>query len=197
MSLTQKSNKMKHILLFFALIFSQNYFAQEYPLDYKGDVPHGAYYKDLNGELNKYVGLWKGIWNGKTIYLELKKVKYKVGESSNYIFRDKILGERKVIASNGNIEVDRITNFDYLYPEILGININLKTPNIKRFYFYPKNMCNKFASLDVMSISSTQMVLHFEYQPSFVDPNCQHNAYVDQTGDFPINFPKDVTLTKQ
>lgn len=188
---------MKHIVLFIALFFSNFYFSQEYPLDYKGDVPDGAYYKDINGELDKYVGLWKGNWNGKTIYIELKKVKYKIGNNSDYIFRDKILGERKVITASGQVEIDRISNFDYLFPEILGVNINLKTPNIKRFYFYPKHMCNKFASLDITSISSTQMTLHFEYEPSIYDENCQHNSYVDQTGDFPMNFPKDITLIKQ
>ncbi|MDR2206697.1 MAG: hypothetical protein LBE36_11160 [Flavobacteriaceae bacterium] len=44
--------------------------AQEYPLDYKDNVPNGAYYKDFNGEMNKYIGLWKGTWDGKTVYLE-------------------------------------------------------------------------------------------------------------------------------
>lgn len=58
-------------------------------------------------------------------------------------------------------------------------------------------MCGKRATLDIVSFTSNQMTLHFEYEPSFVDPNCQHNAYVDQYGDFPVNFPKDIVLTKQ
>jgi hypothetical protein len=58
-------------------------------------------------------------------------------------------------------------------------------------------MCNKRATLDITSFTGTSMTLHFEYLPSFIDPNCIHNSYVDQYGDFPINFPKDITLTKQ
>lgn len=44
---------------------------------------------------------------------------------------------------------------------------------------------------------TTEMTLHFEYLPSIYDENCQYNAYVQQHNDFPINFPKDIILTKQ
>ncbi|MDR6129187.1 hypothetical protein QE442_000073 [Chryseobacterium sp. SORGH_AS1175] len=53
------------------------------------------------------------------------------------------------------------------------------------------------ATLDITNFTGSQMTLHLEYLPSFVDSNCQHNAYVNQYGDFPINFPKDIVLTKQ
>ncbi len=203
-----KKYKMKNkFLLLISILLVQFYSSQEYPLDYKNDVPNGAYYKDLNNELDKYVGLWKGNWNGKTVYLELKKLKYKLGDSSDYVYKDMILGERKIINSSGNVEIDRISNFDFLHPEFMGININLKNPNIKRLYFYLKNMCGKRATLDITDFNNLidintgqlvpQMTLHFEYLPSIYDENCIHNTYVDQHGDFPINFPKDIVLTKQ
>ncbi len=44
------------------VVLSQFCLSQEYPLDYKEDVPNGAYYKDLNNELNKYVGVWNTIF---------------------------------------------------------------------------------------------------------------------------------------
>ncbi|MDR4954389.1 hypothetical protein REB14_19585 [Chryseobacterium sp. ES2] len=186
-------NRLSILLVFITISCN----AQIYPLNYKEDVPNGAYYKDLDGELDKYVGMWKGVWNGKTLYLDLRKNKYKLGDNSNYIYKDMILGERKVINSSGNIEIDRILNFDYVHPEFDGIGFNLKNGNIKRLYFYPKNMCRKTATLDITNFTGNQMTLHFEYLPSIIDPNCQHNAYVDQYGDFPINFPKDIVLTKQ
>jgi len=188
---------MKQILLILLPFLTILCKAQIYPLNHKEEVPNGAYYKDLNGELDKYIGLWKGTWNGKTLYLDLRKNKYKLGNDSNYIYRDMILGERKIINSNGNIEIDRISNFDYQHPEFDGIGFNLKNVNIKRLYFYPKNMCRKTATLDITNFTGNQMTLHFEYLPSIIDTNCQHNAYVDQYGDFPINFPKDIVLTKQ
>jgi len=187
---------MKHIFLILLSIITISCNAQIYPLNYKEDVPDGAYYKDLDNELDKYVGLWKGTWNGKTLFLELKKIKeYSNGDHPYY--KDRILGERKVVASNGTIEIDRISNFGSDGTELWGIGFNLKNGNIKRLYFSPRNMCRKRATLDITSFIGNQMTLHFEYEPSFVDPNCQHNAYVDQYGDFPINFPKDIVLTKQ
>ena len=184
---------MKQILLILISIITISCNAQIYPLNYKDDVPNGAYYKDLDGELNKYVGVWKGTWNNKTLYIDLRKVKYKLGD----IYRDMILGERKIISSNGMVEIDRISNFGSDGTEFNGIGFNLKNGNIKRLYFNPRNMCRKMATLDITSFTGNQMTLHFEYLPSAIDPNCQHNAYVDQYGDYPINFPKDIILTKQ
>ncbi|WP_051289127.1 DUF6705 family protein [Chryseobacterium daeguense] len=85
-------------------------------MDYKDDVPNGAYYKDLNNELDKYVGLWKGNWNGKTVYLELKKVKT-FSSGNNSYYRDRILGERKIISATGSVEIDR---FQILIIKILN-----------------------------------------------------------------------------
>lgn len=187
---------MKKIILLIVTILSQLLYSQEYPLDYKEDVPNGAYYKDINGELNKYIGLWKGSWNGKTVYLELRKIKT-FNSGSNSYYKDRIYGERKIIASNGAVEIDRISNFDLLNPEFWGMSTNLKNGNIKRMYFYPKNMCRLQASLDIMSFTGTQMTLHMEYLPNFKDETCQHNAYIAQYDDWPINFPKDITLIKQ
>ncbi|MDR6371166.1 hypothetical protein J2795_001788 [Chryseobacterium bernardetii] len=76
---------MKHRLSILLVFITISCNAQIYPLNYKEDVPNGAYYKDLDGELDKYVGMWKGIWNGKTLYLDLRKNKYKLGDNSNYI----------------------------------------------------------------------------------------------------------------
>lgn len=192
---------MKKILLaitFLSIIISCN--AQIYPLNTSpSDIPNNAYIKDTNNELDKYVGTWKGIWNGKTLFLELKKIKTysSIPNDIHPYYKDRILGERKVVGSNGIVEIDRITNFDIQSPEFSGIGQSLKNGNWKRLYFYPKNMCRKTATLDITSFTGSQMTLHFEYLPSIIDPNCQHNAYVDQYGDFPINFPKDITLIKQ
>ncbi|MDQ1097465.1 MULTISPECIES: DUF6705 family protein [Chryseobacterium] len=190
---------MKNIILIILSIITFSCNAQIYPLNTSpGDIPDNAYIKDINNELDQYVGLWKGTWEGKTLYLELKKVKTSsISGSTHPYYKDRILGERKVIASNGTVEIDRITNFDTQSPEFSGISKSLKNGNWKRITFYPKDMCKKMATLDITNFTGSQMTLHLEYLPSFVDSNCQHNAYVNQYGDFPINFPKDIVLTKQ
>lgn len=187
----------KIFLIITSIVLSTLYKGQEYPLNTNiDDIPKNAYLKDTNNELDKYVGVWKGQWDGKTLYLDLRKLKYYYKGNYPY-YMDKIFGERKIIDANGNVEIDRISNFDVKSPEFRGIFGSLKNGNWKRIYFYPKDMCNKSASLDITSFTDTQMTLHFEYEPSILDSNCKHNAYVDQYGVFPVNFPNDITLTKQ
>lgn len=191
---------MKNILLIFCLLSINLVSCQIYPLNTSaGDIPDNAYIKDTNNELNKFVGLWKGNWNGKTIYLELRKVKTysSIPGGTHPYYKDRILGERKIINANGVVEIDRIANFGADGAEFSGMSKSIKPSGRDRLLFSPKNMCRKMATLDITSLTSTQMTLHFEYLPSAIDENCIHNAYVEQYGDFPINFPKDIILTKQ
>jgi len=191
---------MKNILSIVIIFISQLLFSQEYPLNTSpSDIPDNAYIKDMNNELNKFVGLWKGNWNGKTVYLELRKVKdySSIPGDTHPYYIDEIQGERKIIDSNGNVEIDRISNFGSDGTEFWGMSKSIKPPGRDRLTFSPRNMCRKMATLDIINLTATQMTLHFEYEPSFIDENCEHNTYVDQYGDFPMNFPKDITLTKQ
>lgn len=104
-------------------------------------------------------------------------------------------------------EIDRISNFNYDSAEFYGMFISLRYAGEKRFLFFPKNMCRVHASLDITSFDTLlvagssqptqKMTLHMEYEPNYHDPNCPHNAYVAQHDDWPVNFPKDIVLTKQ
>lgn len=202
-----KKNNMKNkILTIISVLLLQSAFGQKYPLDYKDDVPDGAYYKDTNNELDKYVGLWKGSWMGKTLYLDLRKVKTCNPGTPSY-YKDRIVGERKIISSSGTVEIDRISNFSNDDSEFWGMNTNLKNGTQKMLTFAPKNRCHKMADLIITGFNNSvdlntgqltpQMTLHLEYQPSIYNEDCIHNNDVLVNGDFPINFPKDITLIKQ
>lgn len=201
---------MRKIIYLVILLISFNGLAQEYPLNYKEDVPDGAYYKDINGDLDKYLGLWKGEWNGKTLYLELKKVKT---FSSGYpaYYKDRILGERKIIDANGNIEIDRISNFNYQHPEFRGFGLFGTYNGVvyeSTLTFYPKNMCEMHTTLIITKLENlltinnpnitTQMTLHWDGKMrGGLMQDCVHDAYAQQHGEYPVNFPKDIVLTKQ
>lgn len=178
----------------------QSCFSQEYPLNTSpGDIPNNAYIKDINGELNKYIGVWKGNWNGKTVYLELKKVKTysSIPGDTHPYYKDRILGERKIIAQNGQVEIDRITNFDYSSAEFSGVSVNPGNPLQKRISFYPKNMCGIHSELNITNFTGTTMTLHMVAIGGIKTANCSHDAYLQQYGEYPLNFPKDIILTKQ
>lgn len=87
---------MKQIFLILLSVIAISCNAQIYPLNTSLDnIPNDAYLKDTNNELDKYVGLWKGSWNGKTLYLELRKVKYYYSET-NHIMKTKFLVKEKL-----------------------------------------------------------------------------------------------------
>ncbi|MFP3835637.1 DUF6705 family protein, partial [Chryseobacterium sp. SIMBA_028] len=146
------------------LIFAQQVFPLNTP---KIDTPNEAYYKDLDGELNQYVGTWKGNWEGKTLFLELRKVKKKYPLSDGNYFTDKIVGERKIISPNGMVEVDRITNFDEKSSEFEGMFGQKKDFSQKFLLFQPDNMCNKTANVNInfTNAQKTEMKLSLKLNP--------------------------------
>lgn len=192
---------MKNIFLIVTILFSCLFSSQQiFPLNSNvSNAPRGSYFKDLDGELDPYVGLWKGMWEGKTLYIEFRKIKYYLGTTStNGIYQDRILGERKVIEANGTVSIDRISNFDNQNAQFDGINFKFSNPSQKQIYFVT-DICGKTADLDVtfLDAAKTQMSLHLIYRPSYIDETCPHYNSVMQGNDYPINFPKDIVLTKQ
>lgn len=193
---------MKNIILIATILVNSLLFSQQiYPLNTSAaNLPNGSYLKDLNGELNSYVGFWKGMWEGKTLYIEFRKIKYYLGTTpTNGIYKDKILGERKVIEANGTVSIDRISNFDNnQYHEFSGILPKYTNPLQEQIYFVT-GICGKTADLDVafLNAAKTHMSLHLIYRPSYIDETCPYYNSIMQGNDYPINFPKDIVLTKQ
>ncbi|MDQ0783446.1 DUF6705 family protein [Chryseobacterium sp. W4I1] len=194
---------MKKISIILLILSINLIFAQQiFPLNGSMvDRPNAAYYKDLDGELNQYVGTWKGTWEGKTLYLDLRKIKKRrTASDGSYYDIDKILGERKIISSSGSTEIDRITNFDENSPEFNGIFGQYKNFAQKYLLFQPKNMCNATANVNItfIDVQKTQINLHYEHNPSGINESCQYyNQIMVQGQEWPFNFPKDIVLTKQ
>lgn len=64
----------RQLLLLFCLILTKRYEAQVLPIDtYLGNIPAGAYLKDSNNDLNKFVGTYSAIYMGNTITIALTK----------------------------------------------------------------------------------------------------------------------------
>ncbi|MCQ9636119.1 hypothetical protein MP478_12545 [Chryseobacterium sp. WG14] len=194
---------MKKIILILLLSCINKINAQQiFPLNTpKINIPNGAYYKDLDGELDPYIGIWKGTWDGKTLYLQLKKVKDRsVANDGTYYESDQIMGERKVIAANGTVEIDHISNFNQNSPEFYGIFGQYNNFVQKYLLFQPKNMCNSRGNVDINFIGNQkeQIKLHYKLMPMHISKGCE-NSNQQYQNDMPINlnFPKDIVLTKQ
>lgn len=194
---------MKKIVIILLLACVNSVFAQlVFPLNMpKIDTPNEAYYKDLDGELNQYVGTWKGNWEGKTLFLELRKVKKRhTAGDGTYFDVDAILGGRKIISPSGIVEVDQITNFDENLSEFYGMFGQKKNFSQKFLLFQPKDMCNKTANVNInfTNAQKTEMQLSLKLNPNGVLTSCQYyNLIIVEGKSWPINFPKEIILTKQ
>ncbi|OSY87008.1 hypothetical protein WH52_13150 [Tenacibaculum holothuriorum] len=97
------------------------------------NTPNGAYYKDLNNELDKFVGTWKFTDGNKELIIELGKIE-QLQISNNY--RDYLRGEYSYIENNSTLV------------NTLPLNLNEKA-NLGGSYIYPPNRvpkCNSCSS---------------------------------------------------
>ncbi|MBV8326381.1 DUF6705 family protein [Chryseobacterium sp.] len=105
---------MKNLIL--TLIFITIFFsckAQEVlPLkSYSMDLPHNAYLKDLNHELDPYIGSYKANFEGNEITIFITKKEKKVENRTNKtFFRDALIVKYVIKNSSGTILQDTTNN---------------------------------------------------------------------------------------
>lgn len=87
------------ILLIFILI-NCNAQQQILSINTKGWPIEGAYYKDLDSELNAYEGTYVGTFENKTFIITFSK--YKDYNSMGNYYEDRIIGKYRMLDSNGN-----------------------------------------------------------------------------------------------
>lgn len=109
----KKMKKMKMIIGCVALItFSckAQIIPVEEDINYRNsetEFPEGAYIKDVNNLLDKYVGTWIGAYDNKTF--EFRIIEY-IDEDYSFISKkDKLLLRYKITNSNGSVIEDTTT----------------------------------------------------------------------------------------
>jgi len=63
-------------------------------------MPPVTYVKDINNSLNKYIGTWKGSFEGKTYEFNFIK-KENIGEAKKW---DRLIGKLKITNTSGVVE---------------------------------------------------------------------------------------------
>lgn len=124
--------KTIYTLLLFNLIFMTCKSQQTYDLhDFSLDNPEdGRYYKDLQGNLNQFIGTWKSTTGNKTFKVTFWKVE---NEDFKGYYMDGISGDYEMIENEGQ------PNESILYKskKLLGITGNYFTPAIRVRGYYP------------------------------------------------------------
>ncbi|WP_449388537.1 DUF6705 family protein [Chryseobacterium lineare] len=110
---------------FLSIVLMSNFLcckAQQYPLntDYD-DIANNSYLKDLNNELDPYIGVYKANYNGKEIILYITKVNNKLEKRPNKVFYRDVLIIKYIVKNssgttlqdtqNNNLQTNRISSF--------------------------------------------------------------------------------------
>lgn len=99
---------MKEAILIIVVFFWTSCKAQSpiVGLDAPSSTPEGAYYKDLNGELDKFTGTWKLVLPDKefTIVIQ-KRIRFQVAND----YRDYLIGEYSY-KENGEVIINTLPN---------------------------------------------------------------------------------------
>ncbi len=182
------------ILLLGSLSFSKA--QQIFPLTTKGmELPPNSYIKDTDNQLPDFEGNWKGDWNGKTLILNLKKVKYHdILSQKNPYDIDLLFGKFQVKEKNGNILFDNLALEDK-YSKIQGTHIN-PSGKYELLYLDP-DLCNKVGILMIgfNNPSKKELKLRYKDYTQNLDPACfYYGKPLDQQ---PEPLPKEIILTKQ
>ena len=192
---------MKNIIkILICVLLNSNLWGQvleTVPLNTDDNYNNGVYFKDINNELDSYIGTYEGVLNNKKyIFVFQKYLQVRSNNSTNsYRYFDEIKGKFKVIDLNTNTVIYNglsATNpSDYLIYSITKANGGL-------FNLYFKDTdanCQNSMQFALRSTTSpnTFKYCYFSYDDWWNDDIC---SYTDRMA-IPVYLPKeDFILTK-
>lgn len=157
------------------------------------NCPTYTYAKDINNSLNKYIGSWKGIYNGKTYEMKFNKSLY---EDFTGFKRDEITGRIR-ITTTGNMPITIFDNYnepDDNKTDFSGLNFqtDLQAYRVHFAGSSPSGCINSGTIyLRINSSTPNQMTIYYLSDQDIVVGECPSS--------FSQTFPekKNIILTKQ
>jgi hypothetical protein len=100
-----KIKQMKNIFFVLCFLVTLSCKAQQqiFSINAGGWPIEGAYYKDLDNELNQFEGTWKGAFNYQIFNITFSK--YKDYNSTGNYYEDRLAGKYKMLDANGILEL--------------------------------------------------------------------------------------------
>lgn len=155
----------------------------------------GVYFKDIDNELDYFVGTWEGVQNNKKYTFNFVKFTQQLVSDINDVnyFKDVIKVKFKVVdLTNNQVLYDDTATTDFNDYKISGISLRSST---FRFSFLDNENCYNQINFDIHKIVNQPNVLRYCYFSYFEyrDINCPFQ----NQGDIPMYLPKqDLMLTK-
>ena len=190
---------MKKIIYIFTLLQSVIGFSQILPLNQSPfERPNGCYIKDLNNDLQPYVGTWETTWDNKKFSITIEKVTqhlYTRPNGDSY-YKDFLIGKYLVTNLSNNVVIESTLNISNvndvtLYSVTSGANSKII------FLYKESAPCYNRAEITLERNSSNSNVLEYSFNQFHSDwlksPQCTYSKQVD----IPVAIPKiTMILTK-
>ena len=193
----------KILLIIYIIIVPINLTAQILPVEQLNELTESVqdqvdsitHIKDVNGVLDKFVGTWKGSFDGKQLEVVIKKITRDHSQYVNYfhpepLLWDQLIAKHKLTDQNGNVIYSTLDLPDGS-PGIM-YKRSYRNSYTYSFNYYGKDFkCGDNGVVIIKVNNDTQV--HFLYSHSgSQSPSCT-------TGPVDPVFPKvaTVTLTKQ
>lgn len=185
---------MKSIFLFSIILLSFTCKAQQVlPLTtFLDDIPANAHVKDLNNELNPYIGIYKANFEGNEITLYITKEENKLENSAQKsYYMDALIVKYIVKNSSGVILQDTQNNSSDI--EFYSFKVR-PAKNALQFIYTGTNCHVGWGDIYLKKINATQ--ISWEYRPDDIITTA---AKCPPTLDTTIYLPetKDLIFTKQ
>jgi hypothetical protein len=172
--------------------------AQEYPLnaDHR-NIPNYSYLKDLNNELDPYIGNYKTNFQGNEINLFITKETHKLIEYTNKKFYRDILSVKYIIKNSSGIILQNTQNMVFqsnqLYFKIYSTRIN-PYQNLIMLNYSGTNCGIGWGGITLKKLNATQISWAYDPNSSLIDddtcpPGTDKKVYLPVT--------KDLIFTKQ
>ncbi|MDY0930821.1 DUF6705 family protein [Chryseobacterium sp. CFBP8996] len=127
------------------------------------DIPQGAYVKDLNNELNPYIGTYKTNYNGNEIILFINKVEHKFEKRTNKDYFVDVLNVKYTVKNSSGLILQDTSNGNSSNIELYSIRVR-SSANSVVFYYSGTNCKVGWGSIVLKKLNSTQ--LSWEYNPN-------------------------------
>ncbi|MDR6405937.1 MULTISPECIES: DUF6705 family protein [Chryseobacterium] len=185
---------LKNILLLSFFISAFSCKAQQYPLDTDfRNIPNNSYLKDLNNELDPYIGTYQTIFNGKQITLFVTKEPHKLIDYVTRKFYRDVLSIKFVVKNSNGVILQDTQNLNSQNNTIYSMRIN-PYHNFVTFNYSGTNCNVGNGRITLKKLNITQV--SWEYLPDDIildnnrcPPGTDINIYLPET--------KDLIFTKQ
>ncbi|PVV53403.1 hypothetical protein DD829_18985 [Chryseobacterium sp. HMWF035] len=157
------------------------------------DIPANAHVKDLNNELNPYIGIYKASYLGKEITLYITKVDDRLEERSNKNFYRDALVIKYIVKNSSGIVLQDTQNNANLNIELFSTRIR-SYDNSVIFYYSGTNCGVGWGNVFLKKINATQISWLYEPDDLMILPGqCPGNPdltiYLPETEN-PLIFTK-------